>query len=184
MSTDDSSDEGYLSPSPPNEAGRATPTGVRAYPPERLPPSTSVRAYSAYGDIGAIDHDSLPGRVRFDVGYSRDQFYLKIHIIDCERLPEYGTNYRLQLILLPKKEQQFTTKTVSSSSTPVFNETFVFKNILHADLPTSTIQFQLLGEIKGSVGTFGEGFFQLACFLKMKSPVFQGIWRSLQPVNE
>ncbi|XP_063906719.1 synaptotagmin 1 isoform X2 [Zophobas morio] len=87
------------------------------------------------------------GKIQYKLEYDFNQNSLSVTVIQAEELPALdmgGTSDPyVKVYLLPDKKKKFETKVHRKTLSPVFNETFVFKNIPYADAMNKTLVFAI-----------------------------------------
>jgi synaptotagmin-1 len=87
------------------------------------------------------------GKLQYKLEYDFNQNSLSVTVIQAEELPALdmgGTSDPyVKVYLLPDKKKKFETKVHRKTLSPVFNETFVFKNIPYADAMNKTLVFAI-----------------------------------------
>nr|ACN21655.1 synaptotagmin I [Pediculus humanus] len=87
------------------------------------------------------------GRLQFKLEYDFNSNSLAATVIQAEELPALdmgGTSDPyVKVYLLPDKKKKFETKVHRKTLSPVFNETFVFKNVPYADAMNKTLVFAI-----------------------------------------
>lgn len=87
------------------------------------------------------------GKLQYKLEYDFNQNSLSVTVIQAEELPALdmgGTSDPyVKVYLLPDKKKKFETKVHRKTLNPVFNETFVFKNIPYADAMNKTLVFAI-----------------------------------------
>ncbi|XP_044254385.1 synaptotagmin 1 isoform X2 [Tribolium madens] len=87
------------------------------------------------------------GKLQYKLEYDFNQNSLSVTVIQAEDLPALdmgGTSDPyVKVYLLPDKKKKFETKVHRKTLSPVFNETFVFKNIPYADAMNKTLVFAI-----------------------------------------
>lgn len=85
------------------------------------------------------------GRLQFKLEYDFNSNSLSVSVIQCEELPALdmgGTSDPyVKVYLLPDKKKKHETKVHRKTLNPVFNETFVFKQVPYADIMAKTLVF-------------------------------------------
>ncbi|CAF4862702.1 unnamed protein product [Pieris macdunnoughi] len=87
------------------------------------------------------------GKVQYKLEYDFNSNSLSVTVIQAEELPALdmgGTSDPyVKVYLLPDKKKKFETKVHRKTLSPVFNETFVFKNVPYADAMNKTLVFAI-----------------------------------------
>ncbi|XP_052739342.1 synaptotagmin 1 isoform X4 [Bicyclus anynana] len=87
------------------------------------------------------------GKVQYKLEYDFNSNSLSVTVIQAEDLPALdmgGTSDPyVKVYLLPDKKKKFETKVHRKTLSPVFNETFVFKNVPYADAMNKTLVFAI-----------------------------------------
>ncbi|KAK9695882.1 C2 domain [Popillia japonica] len=87
------------------------------------------------------------GKLQYKLEYDFNQNSLSVTVIQAEELPALdmgGTSDPyVKVYLLPDKKKKFETKVHRKTLNPVFNETFVFKQIPYADAMNKTLVFAI-----------------------------------------
>lgn len=87
------------------------------------------------------------GKLQFKLEYDFNSNSLSVTVIQAEDLPALdmgGTSDPyVKVYLLPDKKKKFETKVHRKTLSPVFNETFVFKNVPYADAMNKTLVFAI-----------------------------------------
>ncbi|XP_060803937.1 synaptotagmin 1 isoform X1 [Amyelois transitella] len=87
------------------------------------------------------------GKLQFKLEYDFNNNSLSVTVIQAEDLPALdmgGTSDPyVKVYLLPDKKKKFETKVHRKTLSPVFNETFVFKNVPYADAMNKTLVFAI-----------------------------------------
>jgi len=87
------------------------------------------------------------GRLQYKLEYDFNSNSLSVTVIQAEDLPALdmgGTSDPyVKVYLLPDKKKKFETKVHRKTLSPVFNETFVFKNVPYADAMNKTLVFAI-----------------------------------------
>lgn len=87
------------------------------------------------------------GELEFSIDYDFAKQELAVAIIQCQNLPAMdmgGTSDPyVKCFILPEKKKKFETKVHRKTLNPIYNETFVFKEIEYADIGEKTIAFQI-----------------------------------------
>lgn len=96
----------------------------------------------------AVEEDEVDfGELEFSVDYDFAKQELAVAVLQCQNLPAMdmgGTSDPyVKVFLMPEKKKKFETKVHRKTLSPVYNETFVFKEIEYADIGEKTICFQI-----------------------------------------
>ncbi|XP_012548535.1 synaptotagmin I isoform X3 [Bombyx mori] len=87
------------------------------------------------------------GKLQYKLEYDFNSNSLSVTVIQAEDLPALdmgGTSDPyVKVYLLPDKKKKFETKVHRKTLSPVFNETFVFKNVPYADAMNKTLVFAI-----------------------------------------
>lgn len=87
------------------------------------------------------------GKLQYKLEYDFNSNSLSVTVIQAEELPALdmgGTSDPyVKVYLLPDKKKKFETKVHRKTLNPVFNETFVFKNVPYADAMNKTLVFAI-----------------------------------------
>nr|BAK23253.1 synaptotagmin 1 [Gryllus bimaculatus] len=87
------------------------------------------------------------GRIQYKLEYDFNSNSLAVTVIQAEDLPALdmgGTSDPyVKVYLLPDKKKKFETKVHRKTLSPVFNETFTFKNVPYADAMNKTLVFAI-----------------------------------------
>ncbi|XP_028161224.1 synaptotagmin 1 isoform X3 [Ostrinia nubilalis] len=87
------------------------------------------------------------GKLQYKLEYDFNSNSLSVTVIQAEELPALdmgGTSDPyVKVYLLPDKKKKFETKVHRKTLSPVFNETFVFKNVPYADAMNKTLVFAI-----------------------------------------
>ncbi|XP_039751144.1 synaptotagmin 1 isoform X3 [Pararge aegeria] len=87
------------------------------------------------------------GKIQYKLEYDFNSNSLSVTVIQAEELPALdmgGTSDPyVKVYLLPDKKKKFETKVHRKTLSPVFNETFVFKNVPYADAMNKTLVFAI-----------------------------------------
>ncbi|GFG35140.1 hypothetical protein Cfor_09627, partial [Coptotermes formosanus] len=87
------------------------------------------------------------GRLQYKLEYDFNANSLSVTVIQAEDLPALdmgGTSDPyVKVYLLPDKKKKFETKVHRKTLSPVFNETFVFKNVPYAEAMNKTLVFAI-----------------------------------------
>ncbi|XP_045769018.1 synaptotagmin 1 isoform X3 [Maniola jurtina] len=87
------------------------------------------------------------GKIQYKLEYDFNSNSLSVTVIQAEDLPALdmgGTSDPyVKVYLLPDKKKKFETKVHRKTLSPVFNETFVFKNVPYADAMNKTLVFAI-----------------------------------------
>lgn len=98
-------------------------------------------------DKAAEEDEADFGELEFSIDYDFAKQELAVAILQCQNLPAMdmgGTSDPyVKIFILPEKKKKFETKVHRKTLSPVYNETFVFKEIEYADIAEKTIAFQI-----------------------------------------
>ncbi len=87
------------------------------------------------------------GELEFSIDYDFAKQELAISVLQCQNLPAMdmgGTSDPyVKVFILPEKKKKFETKVHRKTLSPVYSETFVFKEIEYADIGEKTVAFQV-----------------------------------------
>ena len=87
------------------------------------------------------------GKLQFSLDYDFQKGELSVGVIQASELPGMdmsGTSDPyVKVYLLPDKKKKFETKVHRKTLNPVFNETFVFKNVPYAEIGSKTLVFAI-----------------------------------------
>lgn len=87
------------------------------------------------------------GKLQYKLEYDFNSNSLSVTVIQAEDLPALdmgGTSDPyVKVYLLPDKKKKFETKVHRKTLSPIFNETFVFKNVPYADAMNKTLVFAI-----------------------------------------
>ncbi|XP_059046254.1 synaptotagmin 1 isoform X3 [Achroia grisella] len=87
------------------------------------------------------------GKLQYKLEYDFNSNSLSVTVIQAEELPALdmgGTSDPyVKVYLLPDKKKKFETKVHRKTLSPIFNETFVFKNVPYADAMNKTLVFAI-----------------------------------------
>lgn len=87
------------------------------------------------------------GKLQYKLEYDFNSNSLSVTVLQAEELPALdmgGTSDPyVKVYLLPDKKKKFETKVHRKTLNPVFNETFVFKNVPYADAMNKTLVFAI-----------------------------------------
>ncbi|XP_034241991.1 synaptotagmin 1 isoform X2 [Thrips palmi] len=100
------------------------------------------------GDEAESKHSEVKlGKLQFKLEYDFNSNSLSVTVIQAEELPALdmgGTSDPyVKVYLLPDKKKKFETKVHRKTLNPVFNETFVFKQVPYADAMNKTLVFAI-----------------------------------------
>ena len=87
------------------------------------------------------------GRIHFRLAYDFTGNTLSVNIIEAENVPAkdlggYSDPY-IRVMILPDKRKKFETKVQKRTLNPVYNETFVFKNMPYSDIENRTLLMEV-----------------------------------------
>ncbi|XP_037974985.2 synaptotagmin 1 isoform X1 [Plutella xylostella] len=98
-------------------------------------------------DGDAKKEEQKLGKLQYKLEYDFNSNSLSVTVIQAEELPALdmgGTSDPyVKVYLLPDKKKKFETKVHRKTLSPVFNETFVFKNVPYADAMNKTLVFAI-----------------------------------------
>ncbi|KAJ8984365.1 hypothetical protein NQ317_003512 [Molorchus minor] len=98
-------------------------------------------------DEGAKPEVQKLGKLQYKLEYDFNQNSFSVTVIQAEDLPALdmgGTSDPyVKVYLLPDKKKKFETKVHRKTLNPVFNETFVFKNLPYAEAMNKTLVFAI-----------------------------------------
>ncbi|XP_050665026.1 synaptotagmin 1 isoform X3 [Leptidea sinapis] len=87
------------------------------------------------------------GKLQYKLEYDFNSNSLSVTVLQAEELPALdmgGTSDPyVKVYLLPDKKKKFETKVHRKTLSPIFNETFVFKNVPYADAMNKTLVFAI-----------------------------------------
>lgn len=85
------------------------------------------------------------GKLEYSLDYDFQKQELKVEVIQAQELPAMdmsGTSDPyVKVYVLPDKKKKFETKVYRKTLNPVFNETFVFKNLAYGEISGKTLVF-------------------------------------------
>lgn len=85
------------------------------------------------------------GKLEYSLDYDFQKQELKVEVIQAQELPAMdmsGTSDPyVKVYILPDKKKKFETKVYRKTLNPVFNETFVFKNLAYGEIGGKTLVF-------------------------------------------
>ncbi|XP_055388079.1 synaptotagmin 1 isoform X2 [Condylostylus longicornis] len=99
------------------------------------------------GDAESKQSEQKLGKLNFKLEYDFNNNSLSVTVIQAEELPALdmgGTSDPyVKVYLLPDKKKKFETKVHRKTLSPVFNETFTFKNLPYAEAMNKTLVFAI-----------------------------------------
>ncbi|XP_030751525.1 synaptotagmin 1-like isoform X3 [Sitophilus oryzae] len=118
-----------------------------SYKEQVQPDMDELTANAEEPDEGEKPEVQKLGKLQFKLEYDFNQNSLSVTVIQAEDLPALdmgGTSDPyVKVYLLPDKKKKFETKVHRKTLNPVFNETFVFKNIPYAEAMNKTLVFAI-----------------------------------------
>ncbi|CAF5220512.1 unnamed protein product, partial [Rotaria magnacalcarata] len=85
------------------------------------------------------------GKLEYSLDYDFQKQELKVEVIQAQELPAMdmsGTSDPyVKVYVLPDKKKKFETKVYRKTLNPVFNETFIFKNLAYGEIGGKTLVF-------------------------------------------
>ncbi|XP_046844678.1 synaptotagmin 1-like isoform X2 [Xenia sp. Carnegie-2017] len=120
---------------------------VKASYHEKVQPSMDELDYNSEGFESGTDSEVTIGRIHFKLAYDFTGNTLSVNIIEAENVPAkdlggYSDPY-IRVMILPDKRKKFETKVQKRTLDPVYNETFVFKNIPYSDIENRTLLMEV-----------------------------------------
>lgn len=98
-------------------------------------------------DKPAEEDEADFGELEFSIDYDFAKQELAVSCLQCQNLPAMdmgGTSDPyVKIFILPEKKKKFETKVHRKTLNPVYNETFIFKEIEYADIGDKTLAFQI-----------------------------------------
>ncbi|XP_031569799.1 synaptotagmin-1-like isoform X2 [Actinia tenebrosa] len=114
---------------------------------EKVQPSMDELDYNSEDYHSDVSSGVKIGRINFTLDYSFNDNTLTIGIIKAEDIPAKdfsgSSDPYVKIYLLPDKKKKMETKVHRRTLNPVFNETFVFKNIPYSEITNRILLMEL-----------------------------------------
>ncbi|CAF0782938.1 unnamed protein product [Adineta steineri] len=116
------------------------------YPPQVQPDMDELALNMEDEDRTSQKYEIINlGKIEYSIDYDFQKQELKVEVIQAQELPPMdlsGTSDPyVKVYVLPDKKKKFETKVYRKTLNPVFNETFIFKNLAYGDIGSKTLVF-------------------------------------------